>query len=549
MNYGFNLKRNDLIQGLESNARFEFNLYKNKVFLTGDASAVEKFYKEDWGRFQALDKYAIAGKNNAFWYNVQYHNARVFFGLIKMINDAFVKLITSGGLEAKVKVQGKNYDEDTEYDEEQTQRLDDILQFNDFYDKKWGLAESYQSGLGYVPLKISIDESLSDKPIVEATRPERTEVMEKRGIIQGYKFKRRKQVGDEEYEIQEIVKYGQDEQPLIEYRVLFVDGEDTRDVAIGDLTQDTFEALGLDMLIVDGKLQTVFDDYSELSDLPVILKNNTPHNSMFPTAPFGEPDTQGLDTIEDALSELVSSMVEEIRKGRIKVLISEDLVSKDKNGMSQGFNEFRMDYEVMDNDANNDTKIQVVQGTINSEKYLSGLSSLISFACNKANLHPITVGITGVESIDASQESQMEREKVSMRTRETKLKSWRQALKKLFNLLLQTQDIMDGKPVQEYDITLNFGNFSNPSQENVINLLSKAVEGSILSTREAQKEYHQNDLTDEEYEINYIRTLIERGDPLTPAQRFFYEQKTQEQLGVTDEQVASVTRPQGIEEE
>ena len=549
MNYGFNMKHNYLINDLESNARFEFNLYRNKVLLSGDSSAVEKFYKEDYAKFSALDKYGRSARYNSFWFNVQPHNARVFFGIISMINETFVNLITSGGVKAKVKVKGKQYAEDQEEDEEQSERLDGILQANDFYDKKWGLAESYQSGLGYAPFKISIDEGLLDTPILEVIRPERTEVIKERGIIQGYKFKSRKRVGDDDFEIQEIVmKDGNG--PIIQYRVLAIDGEEPRQINIANLTDGMLEALGISFLKVkDGEevgIQTTFYEFSELSDLPVVLKNNTAHNRMFPTSPFGAADTQGLETIEDALSELLSSMVEEVRKGRIKVLISEDLVPTNAEGGKMQFNDFRMDYEIMSGDsAEGGSKIEVVQGQINSEKYLSGIASLISYGCNIVSLHPITVGITGVESIDASQESQMEREKVSMRTREKKMKSWRETLESLFNLLLQTQDIMDGKTPEEYEIALEFGNFTNPSKENIVDILSKAVEGSVISMRTAQDQYHGEDLTDEEKEVAYVATLIEKGIALTPAQRFFYEEKSKELYGVSDEELITTEPSEG----
>jgi hypothetical protein len=139
----------------------------------------------------------------------------------------------------------------------------------------------------------------------------------------------------------------------------------------------------------------------------------------------------------------------------------------------------------------------------------------------------------------------MEREKVSMRTREKKMKSWRETLESLFNLLLQTQDIMDGKTPEEYEIALEFGNFTNPSKENIVDILSKAVESSVISMRTAQDQYHGEDLTDEEKEVAYVATLIEKGIALTPAQRFFYEEKSKELYGVSDEELITTEPSEG----
>jgi hypothetical protein len=268
---------------------------------------------------------------------------------------------------------------------------------------------------------------------------------------------------------------------------------------------------------------------AELTDIPVLLKNNTAYNSWFPQSPFGEADTQGLETIEDALSELLSGMVEEVRKGRIKVLIAEQLVPKDKNGLSKGFDDFNLDYEIIKEDEK-DAKnlIQIVQGDINTEKYIAGTAALIMYGCNKANIHPITVGITGVESIIASQESQVEREKVSFRTRETKLESWRKEFERFFPILLQLEDILKNTKPQEYKVKIEFGNFSNPTRESIIDMLNKAVTAGVLSIWEAQDEYYGEDIPEDEKEERYIRTLVEKGIPLTDAQAAKYNEITTE---------------------
>ena len=62
--YGFNLKHNDMLNNIESNKRYEMNLYKNKVFLTGSASVVERYYKEDITAFE--DKYEQSARGGTF---------------------------------------------------------------------------------------------------------------------------------------------------------------------------------------------------------------------------------------------------------------------------------------------------------------------------------------------------------------------------------------------------------------------------------------------------------------------------------------------------
>lgn len=535
MGYGFNLKHNHMIvgkAGIESNEKWQVNLLRNKVLMTGNASVVEQFYKHWLGEFE--DVYEKRAMYNAFWYNVQADNARVFFGLIKMINDAFVRMITGGGVEFKVRESGKEYSGEVDYDEELTKRLRDILDFNEFEDKKWAMAESYQSGVGFAPIKISVDEDISPHPIVEVTRPERVEVFERRGITYGYMFKKQYEVDNNTFEVREIIEKV-DQKPHVRYEVWITSTQNPQQIPIGSLNADTFQALELQHLVnEDGE---AFDDvFEDLSDLPVILKNNTGNNPAFPQSPFGEADTQGLHTIEDALSELMSGMVEEVRKGKIKVLISEDLVPKDEHGQAGKFNDFNLSYEIMGKDeTENKNLIQIVQGDINSDKYINAIGQFISYGCNIANIHPITVGITGVESIDASQESQVEREKVSMRTREKKLQSWRRELKKLFKLLLETQDIIDSKQVGDYEIELSFGQFENPSRESIVNVLSEAVQGNVLSTLDAMKQYHGDEKSEDEVYMSYLRWKLESNVGLSQKEQAFYQEKTGEQLIVEDD--------------
>jgi hypothetical protein len=522
--YGFNMKNKPMIDMIEANERFELNLYRNKVLLTGDAAVVEKFYKVDYGKmYQGTsgEQYDMSSHTGTFWYNVGPKNARVLFGITKMINDAFVRLITSGGVDFKVYKDEENEDEDA------TKRLDDILTYNNFYDNKWGKAESMQSGLGYTAFKWSIDTEDFDKPIVEVVSSENIEVITKRDFIIGYKFKKYRVVNDKSYEVQEIYRK-ENNKPIIEYRVI--------DIALGQeipfsaVPNMVLRELGLDFL---DKENPIVDVFGNMEEIPVILKNNTAYNSFFPNCPFGEPDTQGLDLIEDALSEMISAMVEEIRKGRIKVLISEELVPRDTNGKATAFDDFKLDYEIINkHEAEGKNLIEIIQGEINSEKYLKGIASLIMYACNKANLHPITVGVTGVESIMASQESQVEREKVSMRTREMKLESWRENLIKLGKHALQLDDVMNNRPIGEYDVVVEFGSFTNPNRESIVDLLGKAVTSGILSIQEAQREYYGDNLSEDEKLEVYIKTKVEKGIPLTTPERDLYERVSEEETGI-----------------
>lgn len=523
--YKVNLDYQKMIDEIEGNDRFEINVLTNKVLLTGDAAVVERFYKEEYAKFRG--KYDKKRVSNYFWHNVGPRNARVFFGIVKMINDTMVKLVTNGGLVAKV-MNGK------EEAVEESKRLNMILEKNDFEASKWGLCESFQSGYGYGSFKISYDKDIVDVPIIEVLKPEITEVVTRRGFKTGYIFKERVTVGSTEYEVREIY-YKENQSVYIKYEVWNVDSEPML-MKFSEIDNDLRVALSIDWLEDE-----IVEAYSTLNKIPVQLKNNTAYNSWFPTSPYGEADTQGLETTEDALSEVLSGMIDEIRKGKIKVLISETLLQMTQDGQAKGMDDFKLDYEIIKGDeANGKPVIQIIQGEINSEKYLKTIAQLIMYACNKAGLHPITLGLTGVESIAASQESQTEREKVSLRTREDKLKKWRKSLQDLFTSVLQVDDVMNERPVQDYTIQIDFGEFSNPTPESMIDALSKAITSGVLSIQEAQDQYFDEDKTPEEKELAYIQTLVEKSLPITPQQAALYNGTT------VEEEIAKANARNGI---
>lgn len=508
MGYGFNLKNVHFLHDIQSNERYQFNLYRNRVLLTGNAAVIQKFYKQDysslindqWERLQIMQSYMHRSKTD---------EAMVFYGIIKMINDAYVRLVCSSGFTTSVKKKG-----DKKENKEITDRLENILKFNRFRAHKWPIGESLQSGLGHFAYKTAIDMELSeDYPIIEVVEPEYIETIKKRDFVVGYVFKQRINVNDRDYELREI--WHKDEGVLIEYELYDV----TDDITLLDWekSKHILKEFGF-----DEKAEPILKDFSQLDNIPVMLKINTGYNSWFPTSSYGEADTQGLDKLEDTLTEILSSLATEIRKARVRVLIAEDLIPQGRGAESAvgDYERALKDYEVIRGDLN-DAKnlIQYVQGNINAEKYLEVSKQYIANAINKAKLHPITVGITGLEGIVASAESQVEREKTSLRTRELKLGGWREAFKEYFNTLLQTYDIMHNNTVEEYDITIDFGEFTNPSPENVIATIGAAIANKVTDIRTALEEYYGDDKAPEEIDEMLLNIKVENSLALTPAER------------------------------
>jgi len=89
---------------------------------------------------------------------------------------------------------------------------------------------------------------------------------------------------------------------------------------------------------------------------------------------------------------------------------------------------------------------------------------------NNAGLSPLTVGITGFESIDASAESQQEREKVSIRTRNKKVGMWTEFLQKILTIALElrlmtknmqenAENVYNIKALPEFELLATFNDY------------------------------------------------------------------------------------------
>ena len=138
----------------------------------------------------------------------------------------------------------------------------------------------------------------------------------------------------------------------------------------------------------------------------------------------------------------------------------------------------------------------------------------MSVAINKAGLSPTTLGLTGLESINSSAESQDAREKPSMRTREIALNGWRKTLKELLNRYLQVCDYIEGQEINDYSdlINITFNEYTNPTAENVTDLLVKQVQGGIKAQLTAIKELNKG-MSDEEAGKELLQILASQGVP------------------------------------
>ena len=465
---------------------FTRTLLENSKWQSGIVEELEYFYKITYPKMIGYNTTPIV---SYFWHKVTPKTIRVHSGIPALISKTMVSLIAAPGL---------NYEVDE--NEEATERLWQILQDNNFEDKLLPDGVLYESYGGFFAFKISQDDEISQYPLIELVVPENIEVMNKRGRTIGYIFKKYYREQDSDYEIHEIYKKLGDNQTEISYKKYKYKQT--------ELVEDDFTA----------EEREEYEDIIVNAPLPAVLKNNTATNTQFKGSPYGVSDFNNSQSLFNSLDEILSQMMTAIRFARPKRFISQDLLLNTPTGRKAQFDDFETDYEIVQADPDNATEqYKQFDARTDISIYQESYRELLQQALNNAGLSPTSVGLTGLEAIAASADSQREREKTTLRTREMKLKLWREALNELFVKLLQFDDVVNkGTAPGEYEISISFNDYSIPSLEQRIETATSALNGGLVDVKHAVDMLFLDDLTDEEKEMLVQAIKIENGIPIAP---------------------------------
>jgi hypothetical protein len=303
----------------------------------------------------------------------------------------------------------------------------------------------------------------------------------------------REDYGDTEVEVRERY-YLEDNRLKVEYKA-FIDDEET------DLP-DTYR-----------EYQT---DYP-LTFIPAMLKNNTTHNSRFPNYPYGESDFTSVQALFHMLDDLLSQSELEVSNAIAQKFVNQKLIPKQLDGKPYKFNRNETVVEMTSNDMEDDSFdvrkfISIMQPDIRIEKYENTTHQTYARILTNVGLSPTTVGLPNFESIDASANSQREREKTSLRTRSRKLKMWKPTLVDLFERVLMYDDYLNNRN-GEYEIEVEFLEYGMPSREDKIDIIARAVAGNVMSIEQAIKELYP-EMTPEEQNQMVVDIKLEQGVPL-----------------------------------
>lgn len=482
--YNFNLKNKELVDNIRSQKVYEYNLAQHLALLSNDESVIRRFFQVEQPKYFADTWIAMEGKDMFMGQHIP-GQAFTYFGIVPMIVQGKVNLVASSGFKCE--------SDDKEIDDVLNKVKDDAK-----LQEKFTEGVYWESGIGDFLYRLAVDKSLSDEPIIDIIQPQFFEINYSHGIVKSYVIKEVSKE-DPSYELREIHYKNSAGYVCIDYRYT-INGKyiDMTDDALIKECESKFEFKSAPNNVV-----------LPFREFLIVYKKNANSNQLY-KGERGVPDIQGLTSIEDALTESISDLIDAIRKGGIKTYVSDELIPQDEKGNDLRLNPFNKTIITTKGGSTPGDSGNLwftTQGNINWEAYTRTIQNLMSVAINKAGLSPTTIGLTGLESINSSAESQDAREKTSMRTRQVCLDSWALTLKELLNKYLQVRDYMNGKTIVDYSdlINITFNEYTNPTLENVTNVLAKQVQTGLKSQLTAIKEL--NDGMSEEQALKEFETI------------------------------------------
>lgn len=338
--------------------------------------------------------------------------------------------------------------------------------------------------IGDGAFKISFDTNISDLPIIEWYAGDRVDVEFKRGRLYELVFKDEYVHNGNTYLLKEHRGYGYIHYELFkgEQQVELTAIPDT--AGLVDVVYDSKIILGVHYLIHEserwqGRGQSIFD---------------------------GKADN--LDSLDEAYSQWVQGM----RASRPKTYTPESLIPRDPGtgGLirpSAFDNQFIRVGDAMGETAKNEIKLE--QPTFPSNDYLQTYITALDL-CLQGLISPSTLGID-VKKLDNA-EAQREKEKTTLYSRAAIIEALTPVIEELVTVTIQANDILNEREPQEVEVTVDFGEYANPSFESVVETLSNP---NTPMSIEAKVDEMWGDTKDDEWKTEEVRRIKEQSGIVT----------------------------------
>lgn len=373
---------------------------------------------------------------------------------------------------------------------ETTAKMEAIINANGFYNTIIEAAEIC-AALGGVFLKINWDKAISPYPLLNIAQVDNAIPEFKYGILQAVTFWK---VIDEEKAVYRLLE--RHEKGYI-YSALYL-GDSEK---LGKQIPLTFrpETANIEPIVSTG-----------IHDLLVRYIPNMMPNKLFRGSYIGQSDYGGAEGLMDALDEVYTSWLRDIRLGQARIIVPESYLTD----IATGKPKFDLDHEIyvqMDYNPNaiqGSNSISQVQFELRTEEHRMTCLELLARIIANAGYSPQSFGL-GVGSVNESGYALQIREKKSFITAAKKARYWKTALEDLLYLMLKLENPSHAiRPAVEIQDSVT----SDLSQ--IAQSVSLLYNASAISVRTAVQMVN-HDMTEEQLEAETQRILSERG--LRPA--------------------------------
>lgn len=443
---------------------FEAEIFKNKLWVRGEANELEAFYK-------SLD--GSRGGNRHFWGSQSTNGSKIrkiHTGLPGLIVKKLTDICTDDFLGVKTSDRQEDWDS--------------IAKDNNF---KKLLAKCVYNvlSLGDGAFKFSYDTEISKYPIIEFFPADRVDFEYERDRLQAVIFKTEKTFGKKKYTLKE--RYTK---KSITYSLEDSEGKEIDLTAFPELSA----------------LQPIENKAEFIPAVPVMFDESKKQNGR------GESIFSGKYDIFDSFDEVVSQWMLALRKGQIKEYIPEALIPRDpETGMLLTYNNFDNDFITLETAMSEgvQTKIETTQGTIQHEALLASYITILDL-CLQGIISPSTLGID-VKKLDNA-DAQREKEKTTLYTRNKVIDTLDGVIQDVVITALKFYDNIRGQSTPaDIDVTVSFGGYANPSFEAQVETIGKAAQFGIMSTEAAVDELYGDDKKEDWKKEEVKRIKAEKG--------------------------------------
>lgn len=442
---------------------FEGSCFRNLLWYRGDASELHQYYTQTDDMMGKAKFWAAESTNGIDFRKI--HTglpAMIIDMLADVIVDSFNKISISNN--EKAQKDWEEIEEDNDFKEIVKQSIIDVLVEHDG------------------AFKISYDTEITNYPIIEFYPGSKVEFEYTRGRITAIIFKNYYNKKNNTY-----------------------------------LLKERYDKNGITYKLYKDEKECNLSELEETKDLKTITDNG--FIMAFPMM-FNKSKKfkgRGQSIIEkkldafDSFDEVWSQWIEAIRDNKTQTYIPDDLLPMNDNGEVLQPNTFDTRYVKIGSN-NSETEADKITRENSDFDYEGMLQSYITALdlCLQGLISPSTLGID-VKKLDNA-DAQREKEKATQYTRGKVLDVLEKVIPKLVCACLMAYDKARGKTAGDYEATVDFKEYANPSFEAIVETVSKARPNqNIMSIEKTVDTMYGDSLSKDEKEEEVKRLKEEQG--------------------------------------